>query len=108
VANLYSKFGKILVKVSVFGVLYPYRCTNGMKFGMEKCSFGSLLHAKFHILPLWGEKPQNRPLSNLNTIILALCTAYSAASNKHQSRTQSFINWKIYSGLHLYKQNIQP
>jgi len=24
-----------LVKFSVFGVLYPYRCTNRVKFGME-------------------------------------------------------------------------
>jgi len=37
-----------------------------------------LLHAKFHLPPsvqrvaLWGEKPQNRPLSKLNTGRLAL------------------------------------
>jgi len=46
----------------------------GLKFGMEE---GPLLHAKFHpqwcnVSPLWGEKPQNRPLSKLNTGRLAL------------------------------------
>ena len=40
-----------------------------VKFGMEE---GPLLRAKFHprrcnVSPLWGEKPQNRPLSKLNT-----------------------------------------
>ena len=39
----------------------------GVKFGI-----GPLLHAKFHpnrcnVSPLRGEKPQNRPLSKLNT-----------------------------------------
>jgi len=40
-------------------------------------NFGPLLHAKFHprrcnVSPLRGEKPQNRPLSKLNTGRLAL------------------------------------
>jgi len=52
------------------GVLYPYRCTDG--------GFGAVLRAKFHphwctVSSLWGEKPQNRPLSNLYTG--ALCFA---------------------------------
>jgi len=29
-------FDQISVKISVFGVLYLYRCTNGVKFGMEE------------------------------------------------------------------------
>jgi len=49
----------------------------GVKFGMEEGTFGPLLHAKFHphrcnVLPLRGEKPQNRPLSKLNTGRFAL------------------------------------
>jgi len=52
----------------------------GVKFGMEEGTFGTfapLLHAKFHphrcnVSPLRGEKPQNRPLSKLNTGRLAL------------------------------------
>jgi len=44
----------------------------GVKFGMEDWTFGSLLHAKIsppsvQRVALRGEKPQNRPLSNLNT-----------------------------------------
>jgi len=65
-------FDQISVKISVLGVLCPYCCTNGVKFGMEEGTFGSLLHAKFHpsrrnVSPMRGEKPQNWPLSNLNT-----------------------------------------
>jgi len=30
------KFSKISVKISVLEVLYPYRCTDGVKFGMEE------------------------------------------------------------------------
>jgi len=43
-------FDQISVKISVFGVLYPYRCTNGVKFGMEER--GPLLHAK-SVTPAW-------------------------------------------------------
>jgi len=55
------------VKISVLGILYPYRCSNG-----DEICFGHLLRAKFHphqcnVSLLWGEKPQSRPLSNLNT-----------------------------------------
>ena len=49
----------------------------GVKFGMEEGTEGPLLHAKFHphrcnVSPLRGEKPQNRPLSKLNTGRFAL------------------------------------
>ena len=48
----------------------------GVKFGMEEGT-GPLLHAKFHpnrcnVSPLRGEKPQNWPLSKLNTGRFAL------------------------------------
>ena len=48
-----------------------------MKFGVEEGTQGPLLLAKFHphqcnVSPLWGEKPQNRPLSKLNTGSFAL------------------------------------
>jgi len=44
---------------------------------MEEGTFGPLLHAKFHphrcnVSPLRGEKPQNWPLSKLNTGRFAL------------------------------------
>jgi len=50
----------------------------GVKFGMEEGTFGPLLHGKFHphrcnVSPLRGEKPQNWPLSKLNTGRFALC-----------------------------------
>ena len=49
----------------------------GVKFGMAEGTEGPLLHAKFHphrynVSPLRGEKPQNRPLSKLNTGRFAL------------------------------------
>jgi len=63
-------FDQISVKILVLGVLYPNRCTDGGEIlhGEE----GPLLRAKFHphqcnVSPLRGEKPQNRPLSKLNT-----------------------------------------
>ena len=54
------------VKVSVLGVLYPNRSTDGV---IEICHGGVCV--KFHpyrcnVSPLRDEKPQNRPLSNLN------------------------------------------
>jgi len=44
---------------------------------VEEGTYGPLLHAKFHphrfnVSPLRGEKPQNRPLSKLNTGRFAL------------------------------------
>ena len=44
-------------------------------------SLGALLHAKFHpnrcnVWPLRGEKPQNRPLSKLNTGALRFTQCY--------------------------------
>ena len=49
----------------------------GVKFGTEEGTFGPLLRAIFHphrcnVSPLRGEKPQNRPLSKLNTGRFAL------------------------------------
>ena len=49
----------------------------GVKFGTEEGTFGPLLRAKFHphrcnVSPLWGENPQNRPLSKLNNRHFAL------------------------------------
>jgi len=49
----------------------------GVKFGKEEGTFGPLLRAKFHshrcnVSPLRGKKPQNWPLSKLNTGRFAL------------------------------------
>ena len=67
-------FGQIWVKISILGVLHPCRCTDGGEIWRWGGDFGPLLHAKFHphrckVSPLRGEKPQNRPLSKLNTSI---------------------------------------
>jgi len=48
-----------------------------LKFDTEEGTFGPLLRAKFHphrcnVSPLRGEKPQNRPVSKLNTVRFAL------------------------------------
>ena len=52
----------------------------GVKFGTEEGK-GPLIRAKFHphrcnVLPLRGEKPQNRPLSKLNTGALRCAQCY--------------------------------
>jgi len=62
-------FDQISVIISVLGVPYPYCCTDGDNLAWRR---GPLPHAKFHphrcnMSPLRGEKPQNRPLSKLNT-----------------------------------------
>jgi len=31
-----AHFDQISVKISISGVLYPYRCTDGVKFGTEE------------------------------------------------------------------------
>jgi len=59
------------------GVLHPCRCTDGGEIWHGGGDQGPLLRAKFHphrcnVSPLRGEKPQNRPLSKLNTGRLAL------------------------------------
>jgi len=36
-------FDQISVKIAVFGVLYPNRCTDGVKFGAEEGTFGAPL-----------------------------------------------------------------
>jgi len=61
------KLGKISVKLSVVGVLYLAIAPMGVKFGTDEWTF-----TKFHpfVSPMCGEKPQNCPLSNLNTGIL--------------------------------------
>ena len=69
----------------------------GVKFGTEEG-----LHAKFHphwcnVSPLRGEKPQNRPLSKLNTGRFVLCamlpvkSLLTCISNK-----LLFMNYKMF------------
>jgi len=62
-------FDQISVKISVLGSYTLIVALMAVKFVMEE---GTLIHAKFHphhcnVSPLRGEKPQNRPLSKLNT-----------------------------------------
>jgi len=57
-------FDQISVKISVLGVLYPYHCTDGVKFGMQ--------HHQCNVSPHRDKKPQNRPLSNFNNRRFAL------------------------------------
>jgi len=67
--RLYSTYWSNLSKSFSLGVLYPHRCTDGGEIWHGE---GPLLRAKFHphrcnASLLRGKKPQNRPLSNLNT-----------------------------------------
>jgi len=62
----------------------------GVKFGMEEGTFGPLLRAKFHphrcnVSPLRGEKPQNWPLSKLNTGRFALLPVIKYRSNMNRN-----------------------
>ena len=70
-------FGQIWVKISILGVLHPCRCTDGGEIWHGGRDWSPLLHAKFHphrcnVSPLRAEKPQNWPLSKLNTGRFAL------------------------------------
>jgi len=69
VGRLCSTFWLNLSKNLFLG---SYTLVDGVKFGVEDGTSGPLLYAKFHprrctVSPLRGEKPQNRPLSKLNT-----------------------------------------
>jgi len=80
-----AHFDQISAKISVLGSYTLTVAPVGMKFGMEEGTFGPL-HAKFHpnrcnVSPLWGAKPQNRPLSDLNTGAL-----HNVAGNKLQGK----------------------
>jgi len=74
-------FDQISVKISVLRLLFPNRCTD---WG-EIWRGGGDLYAKFHpnrcsVSPLRAEKPQNRPLSKLNT---GACASRNAAGKNY-------------------------
>ena len=91
-------FGQIWVKISILGVLHPSRFTDWGEIwrggGDLRSPQGPLLHAKFYphrcnVSPLRGEKPQNRPLSKLNTGRFAL-RAMLPVTNIKQSAVVHF------------------
>jgi len=80
-----------------------------VKFGMEEETkeeqeiFGPLLHAKFHpnrcnVSRLQGEKPQNRPLSKLNTGALRALSAMLPVTrmwaNAQRDRHSAKYRWR--------------
>jgi len=70
-------FGQIWVKMSVLGVLHPRRCTDGGEIWRTGGVVRSpppyqISRHRCNVSPMRGEKPQNRPLSKLNTGRLAL------------------------------------
>ena len=70
-------FDQISVKISVLGSYTLIIVPMWVKFGVEEGTFGPLLLAEFHPnrcneSPVRGEKPQNQPLSKLNTGRFAL------------------------------------
>ena len=70
----------------------------GVKFGKKEGTFGLLLRAKFHpnrcnVLPLRGEKPQNRPLSKLNTGRFALRAMLPVMNALSSLSTIFHISW---------------
>jgi len=68
--RLYSlKFSRILVKFSALEALYPYLCTDGVKFGVDDSSTPNFTPSVESVAPE-GKKPQNCYLSNLNTVDL--------------------------------------
>jgi len=106
-------FDQISVKISVFGVLYPCHCTDWVKFGTEE---GPLLRGKFYPMGATcrpcgankGEKPQNWPLSKLNTGALRCCaqccrsagkTTIQYRKIKHRDKNKIILqHLKIYQG----------
>ena len=70
---------------------------------MEEGTFDPLLHAKFHphrcnVWPLRGEKPQNRPLSKLNTGRFALRAMLPVITGPFEEDMVKTI-WKFWSVL---------
>jgi len=47
------------ISIFSFGVPYPYRCTDGVKFGTEEWTHAISPH-RCNVSSLWGEKPHNR------------------------------------------------
>jgi len=61
-------FDQISVKISVLGSYTPIVAPMGVKFGIEEGTEGPQISPhRWNVSPLRGEKPQNRPVSNLNT-----------------------------------------
>ena len=101
--RLCSRFRSNLSKNFNFWVLHPYRCTDGVKFGTKEGTFGPLLHAKFHphrcnVSPLQGEKPQNRPLSKLNTGRFALRTMLPVITDYSSKSPSNLTGWTNNKG----------
>ena len=63
-------FDQISVKISVLGVLHPYHCTNGGETSVPS-SVPKFTPSLQRVVAA-GEKPQNRPLRNLNNRRFAL------------------------------------
>jgi len=73
----------------------------GVKFGMEEGTLGPLVHAKFHphrcnVSPLRGEKPQNWPLSKLNTGRFALRAMLPVTNCRINTWTDCSSNCQIH------------
>ena len=86
-------FGQIWVKISILGSYTLVVAPTGVKFGTE-----DLLRAKFHphrcnVPPLRGEKPQNRPLSKLNTGRFALHAMLPVINRNRVRYRKSFANY---------------
>ena len=76
----------------------------GVKFGMEEGTEGPLLLAKFHphrcnVSPLRGEKPQNRPLSKLNTGRFGLRAMLPVITGKPHIENSDAVNWLHNAGI---------
>ena len=100
VGRLYSTFWWDQSKNFSFGVLHPCHCTDGS----EIWHGGGDLRAKFHphrcnVSPLRGEKPQNWPLSKLNTgrfALRAMLPVKIAISQQRFDRSpRNLSRWRI-------------
>ena len=114
--RLYSRFWSNLSKNFNFGGPTPL----AVKFGTEEGTQGPLLRAKFHphrcnVSPLRGEKPQNRPLSKLNTGRFALRAMLPVITLPHRwygggwlppSHSRDLVTPP--QELHLYSQPCRP
>jgi len=100
----FPHIGQIWVKISVFVVLHPCRCTDGVEIwhgggGPKSPPPCQISPPSVQRVAIRGEKPQNRPLRLWVNKILAACAARNAAGKNQKKGTTDDTNIDIQAML---------